>query len=84
MTVGFPAAYAGRCGNCGEIFGADTQVFYADDILMVVECCGEQDDPPQEVVSRYTPKVMPRGKTVRDRCDGCFQVPASNGTCGCS
>lgn len=27
--------------------------------------------------------VLPRGKTARDRCDACFQVPASNGQCGC-
>jgi hypothetical protein len=85
VTIGFPATYSGRCGNCGEVFAPGTEVFYAqpDDVLTGMECCGEAEDP--ETVSEVTPasKVMPRGKTARDRCDVCFQIRSSNNTCGC-
>jgi hypothetical protein len=27
--------------------------------------------------------VMPRGRTARDMCLRCFQIPSSNGDCGC-
>lgn len=81
----FPARYAGRCGNCNELFAPDAEVFYsAEDALVAWECCGEQDET-RPGTSEVTPvdKVMPRGKTVRDRCGECFQIPASNGVCGC-
>lgn len=82
----FTAKYAGRCRNCGEIFEPGAEVFYAPDEDTVTgwECCGEQDDP-RPAVSEATPvdAVMPRGKTVRDKCPACFQIPASNGVCGC-
>jgi hypothetical protein len=85
--MGFPASYAGRCGNCGENFGPGTQVTYAqpDDLLIGMECCGELEEPVS-AESQVTPadKVMPRGKSARDRCDRCFQIPASNGVCGCA
>lgn len=29
------------------------------------------------------PDVMPKGKTKADMCPHCFQIPASNGICGC-
>ncbi len=80
MSIGFPAAYAGRCGNCGEVFAAGTQVFYVppDDTLTVVECCGEAEEPTS-VESVVTPmdKVMPYGKTAKDRCVGTCGAPAS-------
>lgn len=86
--ISFPAAYAGRCGNCGEPFQAGAEVFYDDqDSLLVVECCGEEGQGAVHGAEQQTVKVdqvMPRGKTARDRCDRCFQVPASNGVCGCS
>lgn len=89
MSIGFPARYTGRCGNCDEVFIEGAEVFYAppDDVLMGVECCGEVAAiDSRSTVSEVTPadKVMPRGKSARDRCDQCFQVPASNGVCGCS
>jgi hypothetical protein len=85
MNVRFSAQYAGRCGNCGEMFEEGEPVVYgADDRLVRVECCADpegQGDPflstPEEI------KVLPRGKTAADRCGKCFQVPASNGVCGC-
>lgn len=27
--------------------------------------------------------VMPRGKSASDMCKKCFQIPSSNGVCGC-
>lgn len=30
------------------------------------------------------PMVMPRRRTARDMCRTCFQIPASNGVCGCA
>lgn len=82
----FPAAYPGRCGGCNEPFAVGDEVFYAqpEDVLMAWECCGP-GEVPDSVASLVTPadKVMPRGKTVQDRCERCFQIPASNGMCGC-
>lgn len=83
--IGFPATYSGRCGGCNEVFAPGTYVFYAapDDVLTVVECCGDLDEPPS-AESEVTPvdKVMPRGKSAADRCDRCFLVHSS-GQDGC-
>jgi len=85
----FSAAYAGRCGNCGEPFAPGAEVYYdADDSLNGQECCGLDDDRNAvrgaEALTAPADKVMPRGRTAGDRCDRCFQIPASNGSCGCS
>lgn len=83
--IHFPAAYAGRCRNCNEVFVPGDEVFYVrgEDTVTGWDCCGDQDDA--ETASETTPagQVMPRGKTARDACARCFQVPASNGACGC-
>lgn len=65
-----------------------------DDSNMIIGdiCCGMLSDSELvDVVNTTTPdtkddptpEVMPRGRTVADRCDRCFMVPASNGACGC-
>ena len=82
MSIGFAARFAGRCGGCGELFEAGAQVFYAppDDVLTVEECCGDAaQTEPRATLSEVTPadKVMPRGKTAKDRCDLCFIVHAA-------
>lgn len=85
MVSHFSASYAGRCGICGEIFRVGDPLFYtADDVLTGQDCCGGFGDE-RPGTSETTPidRVMPRGKTVRDRCGACFQIPASNGACGC-
>ena len=87
MSASFPAAYAGRCGNCAEHFRPGEEVQYdSDGLLIVVDCCGTLDDPPGIGRPRAEPslKTVPRGKTAADRCGTCFQIPASNGVCGCS
>jgi hypothetical protein len=86
MSITFEAKFAGRCGPCGQPFAEGDQVFYNDDDTLVgAECCGNPDEPRTDL-SRTEPRipVMPRGKTAKDRCDGCFQIPAANGVCGCS
>lgn len=44
-------------------------------------CAGTNDLSP--TTRGAIASVMPRGKTVRDKCPQCFQIPASNGMCGC-
>ena len=42
----FPAAYAGRCGNCDETFSPGEMVEYeGDGTLVVQDCCGTPDAP---------------------------------------
>jgi hypothetical protein len=79
----FTAQYSGRCRNCNEVFEAGAEVFYApgEDTVTVLECCG---DAQRTAAAGEMPQVMPRGKTARDACGMCFQVPASNGLCGCA
>jgi hypothetical protein len=84
MSFHFPASFPGRCGVCGEIYGPGDEVYFSmpEDILTGWECCGEADEPRAEREKVPVP-VMPRGKTAKDKCPRCFQVPASNGVCGC-
>lgn len=84
MSRAFPALFDGRCSGCGSPFERGSMVFYSaeEGILLLDSCCGEDVQLPEE--RRATePDVMPRGKTKKDRCNKCFQVPASNGVCGC-
>ena len=81
----FPAAYAGRCGNCGEYFPPGAMVQYEEGAVLVIqECCGIADEPREDRPAPKPDVVMPRGKSAADRCGRCFQVPSSNGVCGCS
>lgn len=80
----FPANYGGRCVGCGVIFGSGTLVEYDSGGagLLVVDCCGEPGEPYARQAAAEP--VMPRGRKLSDRCGTCFQIPASNGVCGCS
>jgi hypothetical protein len=87
-TVSISASFAGRCGSCNEPFQSGDRVAYNDDDVLVGQsCCPDVD----EVVtgsggseSVDLSLVMPRGKSVRDRCDQCFQIPSTSGACGCA
>jgi hypothetical protein len=82
----FSATYTGRCGQCGDLFEPGARVSYNDDdVLVGFYCCGNELDEHHPADSEVTPRdqVMPRGKTSRDACPRCFQVPASCGACGC-
>lgn len=85
MSITITAQYDGRCGPCGQPFKVGDAVFYDDDDALVgVECCGNPDEPRANIdgtIPRI--EVMPRGRTVKDRCDRCFQIPATSGICGC-
>ena len=84
MSITFPANYAGRCGNCGELFESGDDVFYDQgDTLLGQDCCGTASTDGPAVPKADQP-VLPRGKTAADRCDTCFQIPSSNGLCGCN
>ena len=81
----FPARYAGRCSSCGELFGPGEAVAYAeDDSLVGQDCCGGSGEATaSEPAVDNLARVMPRGKSVRDRCGTCFQIPSTTGVCGC-
>lgn len=96
---GFPASFPGDCVSCGAAILPDDKVFYApgNERVSGVDCCGDKDDAdlvvhqrrddglavddedPSDVIAR----VLPRGRTARDACTACWQIPANNGTCGC-
>lgn len=97
IRKGFPAQYDGACISCSHRILAGDHVFYApgNEGVSGLDCCGDKDDADLVVVQlRDTEdeanltvdasQVMPRGRTVQDRCDRCFQIPASNGACGCA
>jgi hypothetical protein len=62
-----------------------------------LDCCGDRpdddlaparraddgltadDETPADAIAR----VMPRGRTARDACGTCWQIPSTNGSCGC-
>jgi ribosomal protein S27E len=84
MSVGFAAKFAGRCGSCGQRFEPGDEVFYDQaDTMIGMDCCGDRLSDPSgsDLIAREP--VMPRGKVARDKCPHCFQIPASNGVCGC-
>jgi hypothetical protein len=78
----FTAQYPGTCGGCGSEIDAGDLVFYDGDTLVGDACCAGADDLSVEAKSTIA-QVMPRGKTAKDKCPRCFQIPASNGACGC-
>lgn len=96
---GFPAQFDGVCTSCGHRILAGDHVFYApgNESVSGLDCCGDKDDVDLTVHQRRDDgltvdeddpattiaRTMPRGKTAADACLRCFQIPASNGTCGC-
>jgi hypothetical protein len=93
----FQAKYDGTCGTCPAPIAIGDGVFYATPgaaLVSGLDCCGDRPDEdlvtvqhaeePDEDLTVDVAKVMPRGRTARDACPTCWQVPASNGTCGCS
>jgi len=84
-----PAGHAGRCAGCGEDYPAGTEITHDGNGWIAVDCCGDVAQTHGTVRgSASTPdpeaKVMPRGKTKRDRCPHCFQIPATSNVCGCN
>jgi hypothetical protein len=46
MSAAFPARYPGKCAGCGDWFGVDEQIAYADDELMHADCATDGPPPP--------------------------------------
>lgn len=78
MSITFPATFAGRCGNCGELFEVDAEIFYDEtDAILGKECCGADGrDSVRGLEDEKVPvsRVMPRGRTAKDVCLRCFIV----------
>jgi hypothetical protein len=93
----FAAKYIGSCFNCRTGLFPGDLVFYPPngENVMGVDCCGDlpdheltthtkSDDMPATEMDIPPGLVMPRGRTVQDRCPVCFMIPASNGLHGSS
>lgn len=73
----FIAKYRFDCGRCGEVHPAGTEARYETDSSTVsaIECMETYEAPTGGSAPTYRPDtIMPRGKTVRDRCSRCFLV----------
>lgn len=86
--MAFPAKYNGQCIPCDELISVGDEVTMVDSdrgrITIHAHCA---EDGEIHVESRsgrpdHT-ATIPRGRTASDRCNRCFQIPASNGSCGC-
>lgn len=92
-AMSIPAKYNGLCVPCGEDINQGDPITLHPDAGYVHEDCAEDvgkvaesngaDFNPRDRGRAPGIAVMPRGRTTKDRCDRCFQVPASNGACGC-
>lgn len=93
------AGTPGECFRCERSYRAGEWVFRdTEGNTVAVNCCGTTDDMRTESVGAdlkdaedidgrdWVPlaQVLPTGKTKADMCPKCFQIPASNGICGCS
>lgn len=80
----FLSRFTLHCESCGEDHPPGIEVYYdRDNRLRPVDCEQELPDPEIDQTEDKKIQVMPRGRTVKDRCMKCFQIPASNGVCGC-
>lgn len=94
----FTAKYRAPCYNCRQLIEIGDKAFYTPghDHVIGELCCGEYTDtellPLVESLdyehgdahdSVRLKALMPRGKHASDKCMKCFQIPASNGVCGC-
>jgi hypothetical protein len=91
------AQYRGVCITCGGSVQPGDMIFYApgNEAPSGLDCCGDRPDEDLIVTQRRDDlaaedeltvdlaSVMPHGRTVRDACPTCWQIPASNGSCGC-
>ena len=85
----FAARYRGTCGACFEPIDIGDEVGYSSEgVLVDMECLAagaiaSPVHPRGDEAPDIEATTLPRGRTIADRCDGCFQVPASSGSCGC-
>lgn len=94
----FTARFKGKCYFCGTDIEIGDKAFYpvGREHVIGMMCCDDRADSEliyaanehvplsaEEQLLVRTIDVMPHGKTARDMCRTCFQVPAANGFCGC-
>lgn len=85
----FVARYAGTCGACFEPIEAGDEVGYSAENVLTCGECWRDGSPAVRVafpgVEAPAPEAipLPRGKSVRDRCPRCFQIPSTSGNCEC-
>lgn len=85
----FPARYPGLCIPCGDSIKQGDSItnhpvagYVHEECVHDVGNAPEMDAETREATTSAR-STMPRGKRASDRCGVCFQVPASNGVCGC-
>lgn len=72
----FTAKFPGECAGCGQRFDAgDSVVYRGSEVHIDHDCDGTARDI--QLPDDDQANVMPRGKSVADRCDRCFIVHAS-------
>jgi hypothetical protein len=89
---------AGYCDRCQRSYRKGDWLFRSEGTLVAVNCCGAPEDVAAPTSlgdltdaedingTDWVPlnQVLPLGRTKADMCQRCFQIPASNGVCGCS
>lgn len=70
----FAAKFPGECAGCGQRFESGDEVMYRDDELCIAHEC---ESPADITISRNKIRVMPHGRTAKDKCPRCFIVHAS-------
>lgn len=91
------ATSSGDCAGCDYTYVKGDWVFRNNTgVLLGVSCCAPQyvaglGGGGSSVVAEdgegrdFVPlsQVMPHGKSRADMCPDCFQIPSTNGVCGC-
>jgi hypothetical protein len=84
----------GNCARCNKSYRRGDWLFRDAGELVAVNCCATREDvrdesEPVPLGAEYfedegaLAQVLPTGRTKADMCRICFQIPASNGVCGC-
>lgn len=93
----FTAKWDGKCFKClAPILIGDRAFFSGMDRTNIFgeDCCGSLTeaelmmsnkavDVADDGMTVEPSSVMPRRAHVKDMCRKCFQIPSSNGVCGC-
>jgi len=87
----------GACGRCDKPYRKGDWLFRgSEEQLVAVNCCATRDDVRSDSLGDLDgaediqgsdfvslDQVLPLRRTKADMCPVCFQIPASNGVCGC-
>lgn len=78
----FPAKYNGRCAGCEATFHTSDLVVFRHGALLIDHECPMMPTDMDADDTLYQ-RVMPRQGAASQACLRCFQIPSSNGICGC-